>query len=625
MPVPLPFRWPRSLRGQLACSFALLGSLLAVSLALALGSLLAQKSRREAGVALHSVADNAARLLADGLHLRLREVQVLAASPTLWTDGIASPRVAQTLYRSQALNPHSVWIGVADPAGVVRSATRHMLLGVEVGQRPWFQAGRQGAHVGDVHPAKLLAGLLPPGSDGGPARFVDFAAPIVQGGRLLGVLGVHGSWDWTRATIESLLPAPQRRAALEMFVFDRAGQMIYAPDGMLAQHRRAGQALAPAKAASGPGLGGVVGDAVGEVVGDAVGGARIVTWRDGQDFLTAAVRLRPLDRISDLGWTVVSRQPVAVAHAAGRQGALVALLLGLLGAALFAALGWWLAGRLTRPLRRMAGDAQALQQAVQQALPPRALPLRSGSLEVQQLSQALIGMSQRLLQANAELEQRVQARTAELEQANQALARLAHHDPLTGLLNRRGFDQRLAQAQASARRRQVPLSLLVVDADHFKQVNDRHGHAVGDQVLQAIAQVLRTRLREADIVGRIGGEEFAIALLDTGSEGAGIAAAALVAAVGAAPMPVVGRISISCGAAALGVDGEPAEAALARADAALYLAKQGGRNRHCMAADLRDEMADEMAPSLPAHGHLDEAVFDTVQDLPDRRACALAA
>jgi diguanylate cyclase (GGDEF)-like protein len=601
MPVSLPLRWPRSLRGQLACCFALVGGLLAVSMAVALGSLLAQNGRREAGSELLSVADNAAHLLADGLHLRLREVQVLAESPTLWAEGLDAQRVSQVLYRSQALNPHSVWIGVADPAGLVRTATRDMLLGAQVGGRPWFQAGRAGPHVGDVHPAKLLAGLLPPAADGGPPRFVDFAAPIIQGGRLLGVLGMHGSWDWTRATIESLLPPPQRRDGLEVFVFDRAGQMIYAPDGTLEQHRQAGQTLL-------------------RPMPDGHrdhGEAGVVTWRDGQDYFTAAVRLRALEQVSDLGWTVVTRQPVALALATAREGVRMALLVGLLGAGLAAALGWWLAGRLARPLRRIAGDAQAVQLAMQNGQPPHALPLRHGSLEVQQLSQALLGMSERLLQANAELEQRVQSRTQALEQANQALARLAHHDPLTGLLNRRGFDERVAQALASARRRQAPLSLLVIDADHFKQVNDRHGHAAGDQVLQAIAQLLGTRLREADIVGRIGGEEFAVALPDTGSLGASIVAAALVTAVRVAPMPVVGSISISCGGAAMLVGDETVDAALARADAALYQAKQQGRNRHCVAADLPATPAGTlcaMAAALPRPLAPNDSRFDVPPD-----------
>jgi diguanylate cyclase (GGDEF)-like protein len=293
------------------------------------------------------------------------------------------------------------------------------------------------------------------------------------------------------------------------------------------------------------------------------------------------------DNASDLGWTVVARQPVAVAYAAARHGAWLALALGLAAAALAAIAGAWLADELTRPLRRMARDAEALGTAEL----PQALPQRGGSLEVEQLSGALGAMTARLLQANAELERRVQARTAELERANTELARLAQHDPLTGLLNRRGLDERLAALAAGARRRQAPLSLLVLDVDHFKHVNDRHGHDVGDQVLRAIAQVLRQRLREVDIVARFGGEEFVVVLADTPAAGAGEVAAALVAAVRQAAMPVVGTVTISCGAAELRTGHETTDAALRRADEALYQAKQSGRNRHCLAPPPVTEVA----------------------------------
>lgn len=563
---------PRSFRAQLTCCFALLGAVLAVSLSAGLGSLLAQKSRRDASASLHTVAQNAARLLADGLALRLREVQVLAASPTLWSEGLDSTRVAQALYRSQTINPYSAWIGVADRDGVVRTATGNLLVGANVSERPWYIAGARGLFLGDIHPAKLLATLLPPGSDGGPQRFVDFAAPIWHEGRWLGVLCVHGSWDWTRATIESLMPDAPHRMGLHVFIFDRQGQMIYAPsDAMLAAARRAGQTL---PIASQP-----------RVTGPAPELDPTVTrWRDGEDYLTAEVALDASDAIRALGWTVVARQPVSVAHAAARHGALAALLMGLVAATASAGLGWWLASRLTRPLRRMARDAQAVEAACAdpQTTPLELQPLR-GSVEIERLSGALSGMTRRLLQANAELEARVQARTTELERANATLARLAHHDPLTGLLNRRGFDERMAAALSSARRRQTPLSLLILDADHFKQVNDRHGHDVGDQVLQAISQMLSQRLREVDIVARIGGEEFVVLLPDTGPQGASHVAEVLVHAMACIEIPVVGTVTLSCGVATVQVDTESPEAALKRADAALYRAKQSGRNRHCVA------------------------------------------
>ena len=576
MPRLLRFVLPRGFRAQLVCAFVLLGALLSLSLSAALGALLARKSEHDASAALRTVVHNASHLLAEGLHHRLREVQVLAASPTLWRDGIAAPGVDETLMRSQAIQPHSVWIGVADPRGIVRAATGQLLIGQDVSQRPWFQAALQGPYVGDVHPAKLLAGLLPPGSDGEPQRFVDFAAPVMLEGRVLAVLAIHGSWDWTRATIESLLPAADRRAGLEVFVFGREGQLLYAPPAGLQALRAAGQRnpLGPVPAQ------------------DAV---RALRWADGGDYLTAGVRLPARDAISDLGWTVVARQPLDAAYAAARAGASTALLVGLLATACAAVLGAWLAGHLTRPLRRIASDALAAQSAPE----PTELPPRSGNTEVEHLSLALNGMTRRLLQANAELEARVAERTQALEQANAALARLAHHDTLTGLLNRRGFDERMAAIVSSARRRGAPLSLLLLDADHFKQVNDRFGHAAGDVVLQTIGATLRKRLREVDLVARIGGEEFVVVLADTGSLGAGHVAAMLVDAVRRTPMPGVGHVTISCGVAELRVHAEELDAALLRADAAMYEAKRSGRDRWCLAADAGADVAAATTEAAP--------------------------
>ena len=576
MPRLLRFVLPRGFRAQLVCAFVLLGALLSLSLSAALGALLARKSEHDASAALRTVVHNASHLLAEGLHHRLREVQVLAASPTLWRDGIAAPGVDETLMRSQAIQPHSVWIGVADPRGIVRAATGQLLIGQDVSQRPWFQAALQGPYVGDVHPAKLLAGLLPPGSDGEPQRFVDFAAPVMHEGRVLAVLAIHGSWDWTRATIESLLPAADRRAGLEVFVFGREGQLLYAPPAGLQALRAAGQRnpLGPVPAQ------------------DAV---RALRWADGGDYLTAGVRLPARDAISDLGWTVVARQPLDAAYAAARAGASTALLVGLLATACAAVLGAWLAGHLTRPLRRIASDALAAQSAPE----PTELPPRSGNTEVEHLSLALNGMTRRLLQANAELEARVAERTQALEQANAALARLAHHDTLTGLLNRRGFDERMAAIVSSARRRGAPLSLLLLDADHFKQVNDRFGHAAGDVVLQTIGATLRKRLREVDLVARIGGEEFVVVLADTGSLGAGHVAAMLVDAVRRTPMPGVGHVTISCGVAELRVHAEELDAALLRADAAMYEAKRSGRDRWCLAADAGADVAAATTEAAP--------------------------
>jgi diguanylate cyclase (GGDEF)-like protein len=157
----------------------------------------------------------------------------------------------------------------------------------------------------------------------------------------------------------------------------------------------------------------------------------------------------------------------------------------------------------------------------------------------------------------------------------------ADHDHLTGARSRRSFFDLSAREQARTLRRRAPLSLLLFDVDYFKRINDTHGHATGDRVLVDIVQRTRAVVRSIDIVARLGGEEFAVLLPDTGSDTALLVAERLRSALARAPEAVAGRIevgyTVSIGAATL-ESGESIEALLSRADAALYAAKGGGRN-----------------------------------------------
>jgi diguanylate cyclase (GGDEF)-like protein/PAS domain S-box-containing protein len=182
-------------------------------------------------------------------------------------------------------------------------------------------------------------------------------------------------------------------------------------------------------------------------------------------------------------------------------------------------------------------------------------------------------------QLNAELESKVEARTAELAQANAALHRLARHDVLTGLPNRLAANERLREELLRMKRSHLPYAVLMIDVDHFKRVNDQHGHAVGDQVLQRVSQCLRAPLRESDFVSRFGGEEFLILLPHTDETGACLVAEKLRQAVENAPDPTSGLVTISVGLAMSDPAQDDQDAAVQMADARLYGAKQGGRNR----------------------------------------------
>jgi diguanylate cyclase (GGDEF)-like protein len=182
------------------------------------------------------------------------------------------------------------------------------------------------------------------------------------------------------------------------------------------------------------------------------------------------------------------------------------------------------------------------------------------------------------------LERTLRSTQDALEQQNAALARLADTDGLTGLANRRHLDERMAQEVARAARERTPLSLIMIDVDFFKRYNDTYGHAAGDDCLRMVARVLATTVnRPADLAARFGGEEFAVLLPNTAQDGARRIAEAICAGVRGAGMPHgasdLGFVTISAGVATVvPAPGDDGRALVETADAALYEAKEGGRN-----------------------------------------------
>jgi two-component system, cell cycle response regulator len=161
-----------------------------------------------------------------------------------------------------------------------------------------------------------------------------------------------------------------------------------------------------------------------------------------------------------------------------------------------------------------------------------------------------------------------------LEATIDQLRKLAATDALTGLPNRREFERRLSEEIERARRFARPCSVVLLDVDHFKQVNDRAGHAAGDALLRRLGATLARGVRDVDTLARLGGDEFACLLLETSAEGAQVAAQRLVATVRAETGCTISA-GVAEGAASL-ADGA---ALLAAADRALYAAKAAGRDR----------------------------------------------
>jgi diguanylate cyclase (GGDEF)-like protein len=167
-------------------------------------------------------------------------------------------------------------------------------------------------------------------------------------------------------------------------------------------------------------------------------------------------------------------------------------------------------------------------------------------------------------------------------------------DPLTGMLNRAALSTRAAELTQQAAITRVPVGVIVADIDHFKAVNDEHGHAAGDAVLKEVAYALRKALRAYDLAYRVGGEEFVVLV-----PGAGVAATAGLAEhlrTSVAERPVAGvHITLSVGVSASGSDGFDFDGVFEEADTALYEAKQAGRNRVCVYDRERTRDATSLA------------------------------
>lgn len=196
-----------------------------------------------------------------------------------------------------------------------------------------------------------------------------------------------------------------------------------------------------------------------------------------------------------------------------------------------------------------------------------------------------------LIAANQEVQKNAQQMRRRFEQAENRVAalrskldvteRLAMTDPLTGVANRRHLTEELEQAVARSHESQMPLCLVMSDIDHFKSINDRFGHPAGDAVLKRFAELMRANVRASDLIGRYGGEEFAIVLEATTSGDAIEVVQRLRARLHATafdfPGAQIGRVTASFGIAAV-IEGENSGALIARADAMLYEAKNAGRD-----------------------------------------------
>lgn len=548
-------RITRSFRGRIALWFGTLTLLTLLSAGFYVGRIATGELRTASGEALYVTARSAADLVAANLRERQLEIDLLRRSSLLVRGELSSPALRELLDLRKAVRSEYAWIGVTSAEGVVRQATDGLLVGETVRGEPWFVGAQTAPYVGDVHEAVLHAEQLRDAGSTGPLRFVDFAAPILASdGTLRGILGAHARWSWVVETVESVVATGLGEGKAQVLIADRLGTILY-PEDLAAELRFPERRRPTAR-------------------------HEVMKWSDGEYF-TSVVGVES-GTAQELGWQIIVRQPVRVARAASAELRDELTLLGLIAAILFAAVAYRLAARVSRPVEQLARAVRSIERgdrAVAYPIEDHIPEVKLLNSAIQSMTASVLAQERKLQELNASLERLVEQRTAALKLANAELERLASSDPLTGVHNRRRFDEKLRELHLGVRRHQRDFSLLVVDADHFKKINDTWGHQVGDDVLRHLARLLGQSVRVTDFVARFGGEEFVVLLPDTPEDEGLVVAEKIRHAVATSAFPVVGSVTISIGLSSSSASDDSEQAVLERADRGLYIAKQGGRKR----------------------------------------------
>ena len=558
------------------------------------------------GQFMAQLAYQMARNLDQDMFVYYQEIQTLATLDVIQDADQTLASKRSLLNKLQNAYKNYAWIGLTNSDGVVLASTDQILEGANVSQRPWFIQGKLGPAVEDVHEAKLLAPLLPnPSSTGDPIRFVDIATPVFSGAdadTFEGVLGAHLYWQWAEQVRDALLNPLQDHYHVEVMILSKLGEVLLLPATIT---NRSEPNIRPFSFNSGSQLLQSVRFAQeGEI------GSLVERWIDGKSYLTGFAATKGYENYPGLGWIVLVRQSAeeAFSKAIALQEQIIiwGTALGITSGALV----WWIAGRLLNPVLQIAAAADGIRQGDTTAK----IPVFRGKDEVATLSRAVNSLvtsleqqKHLLLAFNTNLDRKVRERTVRLDdlnqklmaevsdrkqaevalqQANQELHRLTMVDGLTGVANRRHFDQYLAQEWQRAVHAQLPLSLILLDVDCFKRYNDFYGHPAGDHCLQQIAKVLSSQVqRSHDLVARYGGEEFAIVLPNTEIEGAVHIAENIRQAVTALQLPHANSLIASFVTLSLGVgtivpaSNSSPSVLIERADHQLYRAKDMGRDR----------------------------------------------
>lgn len=381
----------------------------------------------------------------------------------------------------------------------------------------------------------------------------NMASPVVQGGQLRGVVVVRVAAAPFLHNFNAALPTPYG-----FYLSNRWGDFLVHPDATQTFGFDRGQRILIQE--SFPQVAALVDGRAEEAVLSQPG------TDDEEARVFAFVRM-PFGNAEEGRFMVVGlSQPLAVVQGEvldlGRSILKILLVLSVVGVALAAGVS----RLVTQPLQAMVKAAQAFSRGESHG----ALPVHRGD-EVGELARSF-----------QDMERQISRQLAELNLSRDAMAHLAHHDALTGLPNRRMFEQRLGQVLELSRRSGRSCALLFVDLDDFKAINDTRGHAVGDLVLQAVARTIVGAVRQVDTVARLAGDEFTVLCENVDSEEAALQIVTKLQHAFEPPLDIDGEplaVRASIGLSLFPRDAQDARTLMASADAAMYRIKQGHKRR----------------------------------------------
>lgn len=548
-----------TLRTQIAAAVAAMSIVLVGTLAAGAALISYRNTAALIESSLTQIASTTSGRLDRFMATRQQEIKLFAGlqpMQPLWQGDPAALRNA--LESLQHSFSDFAWIGFADAEGNVVAATGGLLQGKSVAARPWFRQGLKSVAIGDVHEALLLASLLTQRANNEPYRFVDVAVPVHDdAGKLLGVLGAHLDWNWASNLIKDV-EANDGTTNTQLSILSKGGVVLVGPKQETVRY-------------GGDDLAGILKAGVGTFHESA----------DGQQMLTAFHVGKGYRDYQGLNWIVTAKQPASVALAAAISSAQTILTIGALTALIGLALAMLVSRRIAGPIIAITTEADRIGRAHG----PTMLARQSGSTEVVQLSRALRSLLRRIGLAEErtkEAELRATENAMQLQEDMLKLRQLADTDFMTGLMNRRSFLAVADDAVAFCRRYKRNMATLMIDIDHFKKINDTHGHAAGDDAIKRVAEIVNQSIRTTDKAARFGGEEFVVLLREIDQETAVLLAERIRTSIENATVrhgDVVIPMTVSVGLALFDESDRDVQDVIERADQGLYVAKKTGRNR----------------------------------------------